>query len=242
MNLLIDIGNSGAKVAVADKSRLLTVERYDKLTFEVLQPFLEQYRPEAAICSSVADKNEQSAICEMLNKYVKKVISFDHTTPVPIKNYYATPETLGFDRLAAAVGANYLFPATDCLIFDCGTAITIDFINRNGEFLGGNISPGLHTRFKALNTYTANLPLEDIAENVPVMGTTTATAIQAGVLQGLSYEIETYMDKNPHCTIIFTGGDALFFVRNIKKSIFVVCNLVIVGLNRIVNYNVYNTQ
>ena len=241
MNLLIDIGNSGAKVAIANKDRLLVVKRFDKLTFEVLLPFFEQYCPEAAICSSVADESEQSAICEILNKYIKKVISFDYQTPVPIKNCYATPETLGIDRLAAAVGANYLFPATDCLIFDCGTAVTIDFLNRKGEFLGGNISPGLHTRFKALNAFTVKLPLEDIAENVPIMGITTATAIQAGVLHGLSYEIETYIDKNPHCTIIFTGGDALFFVRNIKKSIFVVCNLVIVGLNRIVNYNVYNT-
>ncbi|MDR0295712.1 MAG: type III pantothenate kinase [Prevotellaceae bacterium] len=238
MNLLIDIGNSGAKVAIADKGRFLTMKHYNKLTFEALLPFLEQYCPEAAICSSVADENDQSAICKMLGKYVKKIIPFNHTTPVPIKNCYATPETLGIDRLAAAVGANHLFPATDCLIFDCGTALTIDILSRNGEFLGGNISPGMQTRFKALNTFTAKLPLEDIAENVPLMGTTTTTAIQAGVFHGLSYEIETYINKNPHCTIIFSGGDALFFVRNIKKSIFVVCNLVLIGLNQVIN-NVY---
>jgi type III pantothenate kinase len=187
----------------------------------------------------VAGEDEQNAVCEMLRGYVKKVIAFNPKTPVPIKNCYATPETLGVDRLAAAVGANYLFPATDCLIFDCGTAITIDFVSQNGEFLGGNISPGLQTRFKALNTFTSKLPLEDIAENVPTMGTTTATAIQAGVLNGISYEIETYIDRNPHCTIIFTGGDAFFLVKNIKNSIFVICNLVMIGLNRIVNYNVY---
>jgi len=240
MYLLIDIGNSGAKVAIAEKDRFLVVERHDKLTFEVLLPFLEQYRPTAAICSSVADKNAQNSICEELNKYVKKVIPFDYTTPVPIKNCYATPETLGIDRLAAAVGANYLFPTSDCLIFDCGTAITIDLVSRNGEFLGGNISPGLQTRFKALNAFTAKLPLENLAENLPAMGTTTSTAIQAGVIHGVCYELEAYINKNPHCTIIFTGGDAFFLVKSIKDTIFVICNLVIIGLNRVVNYNVYH--
>jgi len=240
MNLLIDIGNSGAKVAIAEKDRFLALERHDKLTVEALLPILKQYRPAVAICSSVGDKNEQNAICEQLNEYVKKVIPFTHKTPVPVKNGYATPETLGLDRLAAAVGANYLFPAADCLIFDCGTAVTIDFLTHSGEFLGGNISPGLQTRFKALHAFTAKLPLGQIAENVPLIGTTTATAIQAGVVHGLCYEIETYIDRNPHCTIIFTGGDAFFLVKNIKNSIFVVCNLVIIGLNRIVNYNVYH--
>ena len=240
MYLLIDIGNSGAKAAIAEKDRFLAVERFDKLTFEALLPLLEQYRPTAAICSSVAGENDQQAIFERLNDYVKKVIPFNYKTPLPIKNCYATPETLGVDRLAAAVGANYLFPTTDCLIFDCGTAITIDFLSRSGEFLGGNISPGLQTRFKALHTFTAKLPLESAAENIPLIGTTTDTAIQAGVVHGLCYEIETYIDRNPHCTIIFTGGDAFFLVKNIKNSIFVVCNLVFIGLNRVVNYNVYH--
>jgi type III pantothenate kinase len=240
MNLLIDIGNSGAKVAIADKDRFLSIERYDNLTFEDLLPFVKRYHPVAAICSSVVNDDKQSVICEQLNEYVKKVILFNHKTPVPVKNCYATPETLGIDRLAAAVGANYLFPATDCIIFDCGTAITIDFVSQSGEFLGGNISPGLQTRFKALNVFTAKLPLENVAENTPAVGTTTVTAIQAGVIHGVCYEIETYIDKNPHCNIIFTGGDAFFLVKNIKEPIFVVCNLVIIGLNRVINYNVYN--
>lgn len=240
MNLLIEIGNSGARVAVAEKDRFLALKRFDTLTFDDLSPFLEQYRPAAAICSSVGHDYLQDSVYDELKKHVKKLIHFNHTTLLPIENCYATPETLGVDRLAAAVGANYLFPDTDCLIIDCGTAITIDFLNHSGKFLGGNISPGLRTRFKALNAFTAKLPLEDLADNVPLMGTTTATAIQAGVIHGVRYEIETYIKKNPHCTIIFTGGDAFFFAKSIKDTIFVVCNLVFIGLNRVINYNVYH--
>ncbi len=237
MQLIIDIGNSGAKVAVACNNRLVAVERYGQLTPEVLQSLIAQYRPTVAIYSSVTAG--QIDWGNQLKTLIDKVIIFDHNTPIPIKNGYESPETLGSDRLAAAVGANFLFPATDCLIIDSGTAITIDYVSRLGEFLGGNISPGLQTRFKALNAFTGRLPLGAVVDNIPPLGTNTLAAVTAGVLQGTLYEIESYINKNPHCKVIFTGGDALFFAKNIKNPIFVTFNLVLIGLNRIVNYNVH---
>jgi type III pantothenate kinase len=238
MHLIIDIGNTCAKIAVMHKNRYLTVARHREITPEVLAPLLAQYPVTSAIYASVRAGDE--AVCAgWLGGKVKKLIHFTHKTATPVKNMYGTPETLGCDRLAAAVGACTLFPATDCMIIDCGTAITIDFVGYNGEFLGGNISPGLQTRFSALHTSTGKLPLGQITDMPQSIGTTTDTAIAAGVLQGALYEIEGYIEQNAPSTIIFTGGDALFFAKHIKSSIFVVFNLVLTGLNRVIDYNAY---
>jgi type III pantothenate kinase len=238
MHLIIDIGNTKAKVAVAHKGCLLTIEQHTQVTAEVLKPLLAQYHISSAIYSSVRAGGEE-AWTTWLSGEVKKLVHFTHKTAIPIKNLYGTPETLGCDRLAAAVGAEVLFPHTDCMVIDCGTAITIDFLGQDGAFLGGNISPGLQTRFNALHTSTGKLPLGQVTEVLQAVGTSTDTAIAAGVLQGARYEIEGYIAQNPEYNVIFTGGDAIFFAKRIKSPIFVISNLVLIGLNRIVDYNAY---
>jgi type III pantothenate kinase len=238
MRLIIDIGNTNAKIAVMHKKLFLTVERHKDVTVDVLSPLLAQYPITTAIYSSVRAGGEM-AFTEWLRGKVKKLIHFTHKTAIPLKNLYGTPETLGCDRLAAAVGACALFPATNCMIIDCGTAITIDFVGQGGEFLGGNISPGLQTRFNALHTATGKLPLGQFTDAPQAIGTSTDTAIAAGVLQGARYEIEGYIEQNAPSNIIFTGGDALFFAKHIKSSIFVVFNLILTGLNKVIDYNAY---
>jgi type III pantothenate kinase len=242
MHLIIDIGNTNSKVAVVNKANcFLTIGQYERLNKDVLKLLIAQYHPAAAIFSSVREFTGNEEWFGFLKEEVKNVIHFTSKTPIPVKNLYGTPDTLGCDRLAAAVGVNYLFPSSDCMVIDCGTAITVDFIGHGGEFLGGNISPGLQTRFKALNAFTDQLPLCHITDNVQTIGTTTDTAISSGVLQGAIYEIERYIEQNPHYNVIFTGGDALFFAKHIKNSIFVVFNLVFIGLNRVLSYNAYYT-
>ena len=238
MRLIIYIGNTCAKVAIVHKSRFLMVARHPEITPEVLAPLLAQYPVKVAIYSSVR-ADDVAVYAGWLAGKVKKLIHFTHKTIIPVKNMYGTPETLGCDRLAAAVGACTLFPNTDCMIVDCGTAITIDFVGRDGEFLGGNISPGLQTRFNALHAATGKLPLGQVTDKPPVIGTSTDTAITAGVLQGARYEIEGYIEQNPSLTTIFTGGDALFFAKHIKSPIFVVFNLILTGLNKVIDYNAY---
>jgi type III pantothenate kinase len=238
MRLIIDIGNTNAKIAVMHKNRFLVVERRQEVTVDVLAPLLAQYPVTTAIYSSVRAGGE-AAWAEWLGGKVKKLIHFTHKTAIPIKNLYGTPDTLGCDRLAAAIGAYTLFSAMNCMIIDCGTAITIDFVGQGGEFLGGNISPGLQTRFNALHTATGNLPLGQVTDTPQAIGTSTDTAIEAGVLQGARYEIEGYIEQNAPSNVIFTGGDALFFAKHIKNPIFVVFNLVLVGLNKVIDYNVY---
>jgi type III pantothenate kinase len=186
-----------------------------------------------------------SVVPESLKKViegeVKNTILLDHETLLPIENCYQTKDTLGKDRLAAVVGGNHLYPETDLLIIDAGTAITYDIINRHGQYLGGNISPGLQMRFKALNYFTNQLPLLDPNESIPQFGRNTNEAILVGVQNGLLFEveksIELYRNLYPEMKILVTGGDTKFFENKLKSIIFVVSNLVMIGLNRILIHN-----
>jgi type III pantothenate kinase len=180
-------------------------------------------------------------VVAMLDSRVGYVVGFEPgITPVPIANDYHTPLTLGADRLAAAVGASALYPDEDLMIVDFGTAITIDYVE-GGEFRGGNISPGVTTRFRSLADYTACLPLCQPTDEVLEYGRTTIEAIQQGVMRGVEHEIQGYIDcfskKNTKKSIILTGGEAKYFVKRIKNTIFADCEPVFFGLNAILEYN-----
>ena len=166
-----------------------------------------------------------------------------------------SPGTLGADRIAAALGAAELFPGKDCLIFDFGTAITVDLVTSDRRFMGGNISPGLSLRLRALHEHTGRLPLVSPSAPVRMYGRNTAEAISNGVVLGIMFEVEKYIENNPQCRIIFTGGDSLFFAKKpqcriiftggdslffakkLKSPIFVTFNLVLKGLFKIAQLN-----
>ena len=145
------------------------------------------------------------------------------------------------DRIAGIVGAYSVFPGENVLVIDAGTAITYDLLNRKGDYLGGNISPGLNMRYKALHFYTGKLPLLQSAEDPPFIGEDTNSAIHAGVQNGLVMEMQAYINRleeeYKNIKIILTGGDANFFDRKLKNPIFVFSNLLSIGLNFILNYN-----
>lgn len=235
--LLLDIGNTAVKIAVAHHEKLLTVQRHEQLTDAILQPLLQTWQPAVAVVASV--RKDGDTVKEQLQPYVKKIIFCTPTMPLPVRNLYAAPETLGVDRLAAAVGASFLFPRRDCMIIDCGTAITIDFLNSRYEFSGGNISPGLQMRFKALHRFTEQLPVGAATGNIPPVGATTQEAIAAGVVRGIVYELQGYLHTYSAMTTIFTGGDAIYFAKRIKNPIFAVRNLNFIGLAKIADYNAY---
>jgi type III pantothenate kinase len=146
------------------------------------------------------------------------------------------------DRLAAAVGARELFPDRDLLVIDAGTAITLDLIEANGTFSGGNISPGLRSRFRALHEFTQKLPLIEESDQWPLIGQSTEEAIRAGVINGIIFELDGMIDqlkkKYPNIQPVLTGGDAGFFERRLKNPIFVKFEITLIGLNRILEYNV----
>ena len=174
---------------------------------------------------------------------------FDHNTPVPIVNQYGTPETLGQDRLAAAVGAKSLCPDENLLIIDAGSAITYDFVSDKGEYKGGNIAPGIKMRFTILHRMTKKLPLVEADENelIPLFGTDTRDAIAAGVIRGVAYEVKGYMrtlgEKVTHFKTFLTGGHAPYILNNVrssrteKREILLEKNLVLIGLNKILCAN-----
>ena len=241
MNLIVDIGNSRTKVAIFSGQEMIYYNFYEQLTVPELKELTIRFPGiENAILSSVA--SVQPALHACLQSQFGGFLEFNHDTPIPIKNNYLTPETLGFDRLAAAVGAFALFPDQDLLVIDAGTAITFDVVERNGTFAGGNISPGLRSRFRALHEFTNKLPLVEASEPVVQIGRSTEEAIRAGVVNGMIFEIDGMIDllkkKLPEMQPVLTGGDAGFFERRLKNPIFVKIEITLIGLNRILEYNV----
>lgn len=240
MNLVIDIGNTRVKGAVFRGDEL--VERFDSecVTRGWLQEIVVRY-PDTCRAIVSSTRNDLSEVVALLSEVVGYVVGFQPgVTPVPIGNDYHTPLTLGADRLAAAVGGAKLYPMSDLLIVDFGTAITIDYVE-GGSFRGGNISPGVTTRFRALADYTAKLPLCSPTDEVLDYGRTTYEAIEQGVMRGVEHEIrgyvEAFLKKNAKKSIIFTGGDAKYFAKQIKNTIFADCEPVFFGLNAILEYN-----
>jgi len=237
MNLIIDVGNTQTKIGWFEKGKLIhrTIHASGDLAYN--EPFT-LYSAEMAIVS-VAGKADPDILTQI--GPLKKILILDHNTPLPVKVRYDTPETLGRDRIAAAAGSRCVYPDSNILIMDLGTAITIDFITGDGEYKGGNISPGMQTRFNSLHEHTANLPLVERNPAYPKFGTNTAMAIASGVQAGIAYELNGYMDdfesRYPGCKFIITGGDAAFFVPMLKKAIFAVPDLVLTGLNHILEFN-----
>lgn len=239
MNLVIDIGNTLCKLAVFDKGSIVAQRCVERLHPAMLEELFAQWPVRAAIVAST--RGEVDDITALIRPRVEYLVEFSSQTPVPVANAYRTPETLGRDRLAAAVGAAVLYPGRNVLIVDFGTAVTIDLVTADNTFRGGCISPGVKTRFRALHDYTAKLPLCDVTDGEELSGLTTEQAIELGVMNGIAFEIEGYVSRMRErigdLCVIFTGGDAKFFVKRIKNTIFANCNLVFCGLNRILEYN-----
>lgn len=239
MNLVIDIGNTVAKLAAFDGERLQEVVHTDNKSLELLPGFCVKWACERAIVASVVSLSEEAEA--RLAALPVALLRLDHRTSLPIENLYETPHTLGYDRIAAVVGAQMQFPGRDLLVVDAGTCITYEFIDAAGRYHGGNISPGMQMRFKALNAFTAKLPLVHEEGRRLDMGRDTDSAIRAGVLNGMFYEIEGYIramkHKYPELLVFLTGGNGFSFDTKLKSIIFADKFLVLKGLNRILNYN-----
>ena len=242
MNLIIEQGNTLSKVALYDEGQMIESFVFEVLDVQAVAPLLDKYGLTRGIMSSVICPNEE--LIFFLKSRIDNFIFLDENTLVPVKVEYESRNTLGNDRLAAAVGASYLAPGKDVLVIDAGTAITYEFVTSNGVYLGGNISPGMTTRFKALSHYTERLPLTFETDDIPDVGHNTISAIRAGVVKGITYEMDGYIsdckEKHPSLLVFLTGGHSNYFERRLKNSIFADINLVLAGLNRILEYNVKN--
>ena len=237
MNVVVDLGNTRAKTALFEGDVLIKKIAFDSI-YE-LYKFLGSNLFENGIISSVSDSTRESL--DNLTVTNKKFnLSTQLSLPIHIK--YQTPETLGVDRIAAVCGALSFFPKRDCLVIDAGTCINYEFLDANGNYLGGAISPGVEMRFKAMHTFTARLPLIKPKADVELTGTTTESCLQSGVMNGALHEINgiigRYLNKYPSLAVLLCGGDAPFFENNLKPTIFAAPDLVLMGLNRILSHNV----
>lgn len=242
MNLCIDQGNSRTKLAIfAEDGKMVNNFIYKKFDAAEIDKIFSLYPIEDSIISSVV--NIEAAVVNTLNRHSKHFLLFDHNTPVPLENKYDTPQTLGQDRLAAAVGANSLSPNTNLLIIDAGSAITYDFVNADNQYLGGNIAPGIKMRFTALKNQTKKLPLVEIGEKqvIPLFGKNTNDAILSGVVRGIRYEIEGYIrtlqKRVGQFEAYLTGGNAAYLQTTLRQHTILEKHLVLIGLNRILQFN-----
>jgi type III pantothenate kinase len=238
MNLIVDIGNSSTKLAIYEEGKKIAVSRLKDLNCRDLDEELMGYNINKTIVSSV--KKLPPNIRQLFFGSVKFVHILTSNSLLPFKIEYDTPETLGADRIAAAAGAYNLFRGKDILIIDAGTALTFDFLSGD-TFMGGNISPGLTMRFKALNKFTDKLPLVSHTNSYTFPGRNTNDAITAGVITGVTYEINEYIrtfeNKQSDFITILTGGDSEFLKDKINYQIAYMPDIVIDGLNYILEYN-----
>ncbi|MCT4590800.1 MAG: type III pantothenate kinase [Carboxylicivirga sp.] len=240
MNLVIDRGNTQVKIGIFDQCQLIHSDYFNFLDEKIIKDLTKRFSITRIIVSTVVQERHNELI-DNLAKVTSHIIELDSSTSLPFTWNYQTKSTMGKDRLAAVAGAIGLYPNTNLLVIDAGTAITYELINSKHEFLGGNISPGMTIRYKALNEFTSKLPLLSASDETPLIGQSTKEAIQAGVQNGVLFEIQGLINElssqYPSIKTIITGGDAEFFARKLKNPIFVHPNLVLIGLNRILEYN-----
>lgn len=240
MQFAIDYGNSFIKLGKFEEDKLTETKKFQHP--DELYVYLKQYREAGIIISSV--KTSYQEIIAYIPQ--PRPVLLNNQLSFPFQNLYKTPETLGADRIAAVSGAYNKLPGENLLVIDLGTCITFDFISSKGQYTGGSISPGIYLCFKALHHYTANLPLLETYMETPLTGEDTYSSIMSGVVNGKIAEIngiiERYKSGYNNLKIFMCGGDIKFFERNIKHTIFAEENLVLYGLNHLLEFNNQNKQ
>ena len=240
MNLVIDVGNSHIKLGVFVRGALKHVESTTEKEFtgRIKEIFNRYPEIEHAALASVGNlerwtRDVVAVFCEV------HVVS--PLTRVPYLNAYATTQTLGADRMALATAAFYHAYKGNILVIDAGSCITYDLVNDIGEYMGGGISPGLRMRYKALNAFTARLPLLEPESPVDLIGNATESSIHSGVVNGLCAELDgvigQYKSRFRDLTVILTGGDAQFLSKRLKNTIFANSNFLLECLNQLLEYN-----
>ena len=224
-SLIIDIGNTALKASWCDGMTLGKTFRYQgERMLDFILSLTARSKPETMVLSSVRHFTESNI--RRLEKECDRLIVVDKD----ILDKYDIPEYITPDRAASIIASRYLFKGKGCMIFDFGTTLSVDFLDVEGRYEGGNISPGSRTRFRSLNRYTRTLPLIDAPESESGRGTDIVSSIESGVISGIIFELEGYISHHPEKISVFTGGDAIYFAKRMKNSIFVVSNLVLMGL------------
>lgn len=243
MILVVDVGNTRIKAAVFEGATLFEIFVFSKIELQKnIENILKNFEKITdLVVSSVGDVEKQSFLVynEVLNVHF-----LSHEDPFPFQNCYATPKTLGIDRMVLAAGATLQFPNQNRLVIDAGTCVTYDFIDEENNYLGGAIAPGLRLRYEALHNFTAKLPLLSLESPKDFIGTSTSESIHSGVVNGFVYEIDGFIDeykaRYSNFIIILTGGDTDFLAKRLKNTIFANSNFLLESLNQTFQYKIKN--
>jgi len=236
MDLVVDVGNTAVKLAVYQNTEPIARASFPILSEGEMITWVEQFDVRRSLLVSV------TSTPATLIAYLRSSTDFhffDEKTPLPVNNAYATPHTLGRDRLANACAAVSLYPRQDVLIVDAGTCLKFDLVTSDGRYRGGSIAPGLTMRFEALHHYCPALPRVDPVGESPLTGDSTHTSIRSGVLNGMAAEItgmiQQYQAAYPTIRLVLTGGDTNTLVNRLQKDIFAVPGLTLHGLHAILS-------
>jgi type III pantothenate kinase len=238
ITLCFDFGNTRQKMAVFSDGQLTGIHLIESIDVAAIAAILDAFLPDKTILSSVMNHPPE---LETLLKERSNFHKLSHLTRLPFTTPVGKPETIGADRLALVAASVNLFPGKNNLAIALGTAITYNFVNRNHEFLGGGISPGMEMRFRSLKDYTALLPLVKEDWNFPLVGYDTVTNITSGVILGMAKEIDGFIDaykeRYGNFNVLLTGGNSGYFVPHLKNKIFADQNLIFKGLYAISECN-----
>jgi len=227
-NLVIEIGNTALKAAWTEGKTLGKTYRYQgEKTLDFILSITMKEKPEvmAVVSAKPLTSNEE----DILKGECRHLMLLDSNHPDYLQRY-GLPEYLSYDRACSIMAVRHMFKGKPCTVFDFGTTLTIDMVGSDGQYRGGNVSPGCRTRFKSLNRYAKALPLVNTPERFPQEGTSLQSSIESGVISGIMFEIEGYIRQLPSNVIVFTGGDAIYFAKRMKYSLFVMGNLGLTGL------------
>ncbi|MBK0370689.1 type III pantothenate kinase [Flavobacterium agrisoli] len=243
MVLAIDVGNTRIKAAVFEEDTLLEVFVFQpELLQKEIEKILKKNKNMAHLVVASVGKIDKKAFLEWENRLI--VHFFSHQDVLPFQNLYATPTTLGVDRMVLAAGATLLYPKKNRLIIDAGTCVTYDFVDADDQYRGGAISPGLRLRYESLHNFTAKLPLLVVEKPSHFIGNSTHQSIHSGIVNGLVYEIAGFIDEYAQSfsnfIIILTGGDTDFLAKRLKNTIFANSNFLLESLNQLYLYKLNN--
>jgi len=243
MILTIDVGNTQIKSAVFEENTLIEKEIFSLPNFQIsVKNILKKFKKISVLVIASVGKIEKKQL-EVFSQSVK-IYFIDREKVLPFINKYATPTTLGIDRLVLTAGAVLQFPSQNRLIIDVGTCVTYDFVDENDVYYGGAISPGFRLRYEAMHNYTAKLPLLELKDIENLVGNSTDNSMHSGVVNGLTFEIDGYIDaikaEKENFIIILTGGDANFLAKRLKNTIFANSNFLLESLNSLYQYQINN--
>ena len=242
MKFVLDIGNTNVKAAIFNDANLV-IKKVVSLgdLGNIIDQMIKEYAPTHIIASSVSVTKEELTV--LIDERAKWFL-FDNSCSLPISVEYQSVETLGSDRLAGLMGVYQEYPKKNVLVIDAGTCITYDLLTYDNRYFGGAISPGLSMRYKSLNKFTKNLPELSSKSQPSLIGQTTEDSMHSGVVKGIEYEmggvINAYKERFGNLIVVLTGGDSKDFVAEVKNTTFADQNLVLIGLNKILDYYYQN--